>query len=209
MTDVIRNSSCPKVLPRRTLILMATATLTACATSPPDLQLSDDERNEVTQIGQYLNGLNSFQANFFQTGAFGDGTGTVWLDRPGRLRMDYAGSNAKTVVANNGRLVVFDGATGGTTTMPVSRTPLGMLLTPSIRLRGAVTVTAYRHGAGLCELTIKKTDAPNQGTLTLYLSPSPLTLREVLLTDAYERTLVMRLSNMHLNPPLTSDLFQL
>jgi len=24
--------------------------------------------------------------------------------------MDYAGSNAKTVVANNGRLVVFDGA---------------------------------------------------------------------------------------------------
>ena len=105
MTDVIRNSSCPKVLPRRTLILMATATLTACATSPPDLQLSDDERNEVTQIGQYLNGLNSFQANFFQTGAFGDGTGTVWLDRPGRLRMDYAGSNAKTVVANNGRLV--------------------------------------------------------------------------------------------------------
>jgi outer membrane lipoprotein-sorting protein len=208
MTDVSRIPNCPKALPRRTLILMA-VTLTACATSAPDLRLSDDEKNEVTQIGQYLDGLKSFQANFFQTGAFGDGTGTVWLDRPGHLRMDYAGSHAKTLVANNGQLIVFDGATSGTTTMPLSRTPLSMLLTPSIRLSGTVAVTAYRHRAGLCELTIEKADAPNQGSLTLLLSPSPLTLREVLLTDAYERTLVMRLSDMHLNPRLTSDLFQL
>ncbi len=155
-----------------------------------------------------LDDLKSFQASFTQSGAFGDGTGTVWLDRPGHLRIEYAGSPGKTLVANNGRVVVYDGATGGTTTMPVSRTPLGMLLTSSITLTGPVTVTAYRHEAAFNELTIKKTDAPGDGSLTLFFSPPPLALTAVMLTDAYDRPLLMRLSNIRLSPPLTPALFQ-
>ncbi len=182
--------------------------LTACTPSRPPLALGDDDRQAVDRIAQYLDSLKSFRATFVQTGAFGDGAGTIWLDRPGHLRIAYAGSPAKTLVAANGRVDVFDGATGGSTTMPLSRTPLEMLLTPSITLTGAVTVTAYSTTPGLNTLTIEKTAAPGQGSLTLYLSPAPLSLVAVLVKDAYQRPLMIQLSDIQRNPPLTDDLFQ-
>jgi outer membrane lipoprotein-sorting protein len=208
MTTAFRSPRRSPALRRRVLILAGLATLAACAAPTPPLVLNDEDSRAVTQIAHYLDDLKSFQASFTQSGAFGDGTGTVWLDRPGHLRIEYAGSPGKTLVANNGRVVVYDGATGGTTTMPVSRTPLGMLLTPSITLTGPVTVTAYRHEAAFSELTIKKTDAPGDGSLTLFFSPPPLALTAVMLTDAYDRPLLMHLSNIRLNPPLTPPLFQ-
>jgi outer membrane lipoprotein-sorting protein len=208
MTTAFRLPDCPPAIRRRVLILAALGTVAACTASTPPLALNDTESREVAQIGHYLDGLRSFQASFTQSGAFGDGAGTVLLDRPGHLRIEYAGSPGKTLVANNGRVVVYDGATGGTTTTPVSRTPLGMLLSSSITLTGPVTVTAYRHEPAFSELTIKKTDAPGDGSLTLFFSPPPLALTAVMLTDGYDRPLLMRLSNMRLNPPLTPDLFQ-
>jgi outer membrane lipoprotein-sorting protein len=208
MTSEFRIPGRPRAFCRRVALLGTLAMLAACATRTPALVLNEDDSREVAQIGRYLDGLKSFQANFTQSGAFGDGAGTVWLDRPGRLRIAYAGSPGKTLVANKGRVVIYDGATGGTTTTPVSRTPLGMLLTPSTTLTGPVTVTAYRHEAAFSELTIKKADAPGDGSLTLFLSPAPLTLTAVMVTDGYDRPLLMRLSDIRLNPPLTPDLFQ-
>ncbi len=188
---------------------MATAALlAACTTAPPPLTLSEDQSREVDQIGRYLDGLKSFEARFAQAGAFGGGSGTVWLDRPGRLRIQYAGSTAKTVVANRGIIVITDPATGGTTTTPVARTPLSMLLAPAITLSGPITVTAYREQPGLVTLTIKKTTAPDDGALTLFLNPFPLALTGVVLTDGYQRDLVMQLSDLRTNPSLPSDLFQ-
>ncbi len=200
------NSHLP-ALPRRVLALAALAALAACSTATPRL-LNDQDSQEVSQIGHYLDGLKSFQASFTQSGAFGDGAGTVWLDRPGRLRIEYAGSPGKVLVANNGRVVIYDGASGGTTTMPLSRTPLGLLLTSSIALTGPVTVTSFTHEAAFSELTIKKTDSPGDGSLTLFFSPAPLTLTAVMLTDGYDRPLLMRLSGMRLDPAVPPTLFQ-
>jgi outer membrane lipoprotein-sorting protein len=184
------------------------AALAACTPSRSPLTLGDDDRRQIDQIAQYLDSLKTFRAAFIQTGAFGDGTGTIWLDRPGRLRIAYAGSPAKTLVAARGRVDVFDEATGGSTTMPLSKTPLEMLLTPSITLTGAVTVTAYSATPNLSTLTIEKTAAPGQGSLTLYLSRSPLSLVAVLVKDAYQRPLQIQLQDLQRNPPLTDDLFQ-
>jgi outer membrane lipoprotein-sorting protein len=190
------------------IVLMAVLWLTGCATPRPALVLSDNDRGAVDQIASYLDGLKSFRADFVQSGAFGDGMGTVWLHRPGQLRIAYTQPAGKTLVAANGRVVAYDGATGGSTTTPLSRTPLEMLLTPSITLSGAVTVTGYRAGPNTSTLTIEKTASPSDGSLTLYLSRAPLALIGVLMTDAYQRPLMIQLSNLQRDPNLTPDLFQ-
>jgi outer membrane lipoprotein-sorting protein len=187
---------------RAFLSASAVLCLAGCAGQPAGDQAAID------RIAAYLNGLQRFQARFTQTGAFGEAAGTVWLDRPGHLRIAYDGPQAKTLVASNGRVMVYDAASGGTTTMPVARTPLGMLLTPQITLSGDVAVTGYRVERGVAAVTVIRSAAQGDGSLTLYVALQPLTLVGVLVVDAYQRPLFIHLAPLDLNPALTPDLFR-
>lgn len=169
--------------------------------------LSATDQNDIARVTAYLNATQKFEAHFDQTGAFGPGAGLVWLDRPGNLRIDYEGAGARLLVISAGRVRVLDRHTGALTTQPLSKTPLGILLAPTISLSGAVTVTAVRHEAGLLAVTMHKTDQPGQGSLTLYLAESPMQLRAVTVLDGYQRGLTLSLSDMNPNPVLTPDLF--
>jgi outer membrane lipoprotein-sorting protein len=131
----------------------------------------------------------------------------VWLDRPGRLRIAYDGPQPKTLVAANGRVIVYDASSGGSTTMPVSRTPLGILLAPQITLTGPVAVTSSKTDQGVTQLTLIRTSAPGDGYLTLYFAQSPLTLIGVLVVDAYQRPMMIHLERLDLNPAVTPTLF--
>ena len=174
----------------------------------PKPQFSATDQNDIQRVGAYLNATTKFEAHFTQTGAFGNGAGLVWLDRPGHLRIDYEGPASRLMVISNGRVRILDRANGGTSTMPLSRTPLAILLAPDINLSGLVTVTALHHDLTGLQLTLQKTDQPGQGSLTLYLSDEPLHLNAVTVTDAYQRSLTLSLSEMNLNPVLTPDLFK-
>jgi len=192
--------------PRRAIL--ALPVLLAACMGTPKPQFSAADMSDIDRVSAYLNATTRFEARFTQTGAFGPGAGLVWLDRPGHLRIDYAGPGARVMVIGNGRVHILDRSNGATTTMPVSRTPLGILLAPQISLSGAVTVTALRHEAGGVQVSVQKTDQPGQGSLTLYFYDQPLRLAAVTVTDTYQRSLTLSLSDMNRNPKLTPDLFQ-
>jgi outer membrane lipoprotein-sorting protein len=196
-------------LEKRTKKLLCLFPLVASACmGTPKPQFSAADENDIQRVGSYLNATTRFEAHFSQTGAFGVGAGLVWLDRPGHLRIDYEGPASRLMVISNGRVRMIDRATGGTSSMPLSRTPLAILLAPDITLSGPVTVAALHHDLTGLQLTLQKTDQPSQGSLTLYLSDMPLHLNAVTVTDAYQRSLTLRLSDMNPNPVLTPDLFK-
>jgi len=193
----------------RTVIFVVTAlALSSCAETPVTPALTDTDKPEIGKIQDFLNALPRLQAHFTQSGDFGPGAGTLWLDRPGHLRIDYQGAASRVLVAAGGRLAVYDRATHGTTTMSLSRTPLGMLLTPQVVLSGPVTVTALQHGDGFEQISLVKTASPDQGTLRLLFRTDPLALDSVTVVDAYHRALTMSLTSLHRDPPITPALFQ-
>ena len=183
------------------------AALAACVQTPPPASLNAADAPEVGRIEAYLNAMPRLQAHFVQSGDFGPGAGTLWLDRPGHLRIDYEGAASRVMVANGGRLTVFDRATHATTTVAVSRTPLGILLTPHIALQGAVGVTGLQRGDGFEEISLVKSANPSQGTLRLVFQTQPLALESVTVIDAYKRALTMALSGVRRDPVITEDLF--
>ncbi len=185
------------------------AVLLAGCAGPPALRLTDSDRAEIGRIEAYLNAIPRFEAHFTQYGAFGPGAGLVWLDRPGHLRVDYAGAASRLLVVADGRVLVLDRSNGSITTMPLSRSPLAILLTPSIHLSGAVTVVSLQHTQGTVQITLKKTDQPGQGSLTLSLADQPLRLQSVSITDPYTRVLTMALSDIDTRPVVTAGLFRL
>ena len=181
--------------------------LSACMQNPkPALTGADQE--DIGRITAYLNGIPRFVAHFTQTGSYGAGTGLIWLDRPGHLRIDYAGAGARVIVITGGRVRILDRATGALTTMPVSRTPLGLLLTPTVMLAGAAHMESLAHEANGIRLVLSKADAPAQGRLTLDFSDRPLALQAVTVMDAAQRMLTMQLTDVDAAPVLTPDLFR-
>ena len=169
--------------------------------------LSSGDQADITRIAAYLNGFPRFEAHFVQSGALGQGAGLVWLDRPDHLRLDYEGPASRVMVVTGGRVRVLDRSNGAVTTQPLSRTPLGILLAPQIQLDGPVTVDSLQHQGDTLSVTLSKTGAAAQGSLTLQLADHPLRLLGVALTDPYRRTLQLSLSGIDTKPVLTPELF--
>ncbi len=199
---------------KRTAKLVAAAAalawLAACTPHTPAPTLSRNDQDDLARITAYLNALPQFEARFVQSGDYGPGAGLVWLDRPGHLRVDFAGPGAPVMVITNGRVQLLDRGTGAITTQPVSRTPLGLLLAPQISLDGAVTVDQLSRGADgqSLRVVLSKTGAAAQGTLTLDFAERPFRLVAVSVIDPYRHVRTLSLSEIDSHPVVTPDLFK-
>lgn len=169
--------------------------LAACMPKPATT-LSEADQATLAQVQTYLNDLRQFHAQFTQTGDDGAAFGLIWLQRPGRLRVQYVTPRPRLMLANHGRFLVSDGATGAITTMPVANTPLDILLADQIELSGPVTVSQLLQQPGSVQLGLIKTGSPGQGRLTLRFTTAPLALTGVVVQDAAGHTNTLALSGL-------------
>ncbi len=190
------------MLSRRSLIAtlaLVAATRPAAAVLPPDI---------VERVERYLDGIETLRADFTQIAPDGrTSTGRVYLERPGRLRFEYDPPEQLLMVARDWRLVVHDGSTDQTSTLPVGRTPLGILLEEEIRLGGPVTIRSIAEISDELHLTVFQSAEPGQGELTLIFGLEPLTLRRWEVLDAQGKRTRVILENLETDVELDNRLF--
>ncbi len=153
------------MISRRFLLLSAAALPPFTARAEPP---SPRDQADIARIEAYLNSLKTLKAHFIQ--ATGDGQiseGTAWLQRPGKMRFQYTPPAPFLLIAAHGVLTFNDSALQQTSNIPLSRTPLGILLADNVTLSGAVTVTAIQRLPGQIQLTLVRTESPGDGSLTL------------------------------------------
>lgn len=137
-----------------------------------------------TRIEAYLNGLDTLRARFIQIsddGSFAEGT--LYLDRPGRMRIDYDPPAKVVIVADGTWLIHIDYALESVTHLPLSSTPAYFFLRDKVRLDGDVAVTAVERGAGVLRLTLVERDERAAGSLELAFAEKPLELRQWTVID--------------------------
>ena len=172
--------------------------------------LSPADQGWVDRVAAYLNGVTTLKARFLQIAADGATTqGTAWLDRPGRMRFEYDKPSPLLLVANGGSVVFRDSKLDQTTSVPLARTPLGLLLAPDIRLSGDVTVTGFSHANAQVQVTLSRTASPSDGSLTLVFSETPFALRSWTVVDAQNRETRVDLYNVAIGGALPDTLFTL
>ena len=170
--------------------------------------LSDSEQATLVSVSRYLNGLRSLKARFIQVGPDGVTTqGTMWLQRPGRMRFEYDKPSPLLLVAGQGTVVFHDAQLGQTTNIPVGNTPLGLLLADTITLSGDVTLTQFQHPPSQLQLTLVRTKTPGDGSLTLNLNANPLVLTGWSVVDAQGRETQIRISSVQLGGQFNQSLF--
>jgi outer membrane lipoprotein-sorting protein len=181
------------------------AALTPPGAAPPR---SAQDQADIARVESYLNGLKSLKAQFVQVAGTGEmSKGAAWLERPGRMRFQYAPPSPFLLVAGHGVLTFTDSALGQTTNIPLNRTPLGILLADNVVLSGAVTVTAMQRLPGQLQLTLVRSASPGDGSLTLIFADQPLALRQWTVIDAQRRETRVTLYDVQLGGRFDQQLF--
>ncbi len=151
------------------------------------------EKIPLNEISRYLNGLKTAMSDFTQVNADGSiTTGTVYIQRPNRVRFEYKGDRT-LVLASAGQVAVFDGKSrGGPQQYPLSKTPLSLILAPNINLGQARMVTGYSEKRNSTVVTAQDPQHPEYGNIQMVFTASPTQLRQWVVTDqAGKRTTVI------------------
>ena len=148
-------------------------------------ELDERDRADIARVEQYLSGIGTMVSRFEQVDqSYGTSKGTIYLQRPGKLRFEYDPPVPYLIVANGSWLLHYDKELKAATYVGQDQTPAWFLLTPKVSLTGDVTVTRIERGEGVLRLDVVKTASPRDGTVTIELSTTPLQIRGWTIVDA-------------------------
>lgn len=186
------------------------------AFSVPRVSASDSatllpaQKGWVARIAETVQSIQSSRSHFEQVAPDGSvSQGTVWLDRPGKMRFAFERPDTLLIVANNGKLVYEDKELEQVTSLPLDRTPLNLLLQSHVTFSGSVSVTAYQDDGRVIRLTIIEKGKAEDGSMTLKVQKLPLTLLGWQVVDAQGKSTTVKLSDTQTNVALPARLFRL
>ena len=179
-------------------LLPAMAATSAVAAESPDL----------AKLRAHIGSVQTMSANFVQTDARGrSAAGTLQLKRPGRVRFQY-GSNDLLLVADGTRLTFIDYQVGQKSSYPLSKTPLGPLLSGSADFNGKAQVLPSNDP----RVVVARARNSSYGQLTLAFlrsaaAPGGLQLYGWTAIDPQGRRTTVKLSNVRYNVAVPDSAF--
>ncbi|WP_353858197.1 outer membrane lipoprotein carrier protein LolA [Azospirillum formosense] len=189
-------------------VTTAGAVLDSALAAPRAAALSAQDQTLVAQAESYLNGIGTLQSKFVQVAPNGhQTTGTFYLARPGRMRLEYDPPVKDFVVADGAFIFYWDGEMRQQSSAPIGSTLADFILRKNIRLSGDVTVTGVYQAPGLVEISLTETKDPGKGTLTLVFEDRPFQLRKWRVLDAQGLTTEVALMNPREGMQFDSKLF--
>ena len=170
--------------------------------------LTAQDQTDIARVQAYLNSLRSLKARFLQVASNGStAQGVAWLVRPGRMRFQYDPPSPLLLVANYGSVVFRDKQLNQTSNIPLSSTPLGILLADHVTLSADVTVTGITRQPGQLQMTLVRTSSPGDGSLTLVFAEMPLTLKQWSVIDGQRQETRVSLFDVELGGTFDPSLF--
>ncbi|MFC7047693.1 LolA family protein [Emcibacter nanhaiensis] len=174
----------------------------------PTLVTGEDREKVIARIEESLNKIKSLKAQFIQRAP--DGTtseGTVFLERPGKLRFDYEDDLPFLIVSDGNMLSFIDYEVDQITRWPIGKTPLGILVDDTVSLSGKVEVPEIIRFAGLLKVPVIDKEREEQGYITLIFEESGMELKAWEVMDAQGYLTRVALVNPQYNVEIDKDRF--
>ncbi|MBT5048918.1 MAG: outer membrane lipoprotein carrier protein LolA [Rhodospirillaceae bacterium] len=165
----------------RSWFFLMGAVLAAWAVTPSQaqkIQAQTVDPAEIARLENYLNSVRTLRSGFVQTSTNGGvAEGTLYLQRPGNMRIDYRPPTPLQIFADGTWLTYVDQELKEVNRLPLSATPAGFLLQDKISLSGDVTVKRLTRRRGTINLHLAQTDESDLGRLIVTLTEAPVSLR--------------------------------
>jgi outer membrane lipoprotein-sorting protein len=180
-------------------VAVVAAALPAAAAESPDM----------ARLKAHLTSVQTMTASFTQIDAKGRAaTGTMQLKRPGKVRFQYGGGDL-LLVADGKNLSIVDYQVGQKSSLPLNRTPLGVLLSDSPDLKGRAKVVPSSDSR---VVTVRARDPAQYGSLILVFmraasAPGGLQLYGWTAIDGQNRRTTVKLSDVRYNVAVPESAF--
>ena len=160
------------------------------------------------QIENFFKNLTTLEANFIQVSPSGNvSNGKIYLDLPGKLRLDYENPNSLLITCKGFWIVIQDRSTKTTNNIPVKSSPFATLLENKSFLSNQNIKTDYDTKDGIISLKIKSKNNDKQESLVLEFSQNPVSLKKWVIKDTLGEITTVLIQNAKYNNKLSHLLF--
>jgi outer membrane lipoprotein-sorting protein len=147
--------------------------------------LTPTDKADVARVEAYLNSIHTMTSRFAQIAPNGGvAQGTIYLQRPGKMRVEYDPPVQDIIVATGKVLIHYDGELDQPSYLPQTSSPAAFLLRDQIKLGGDVSVTKVAHNGNQLLVDVIQTGDAEKGGLHLVFTDNPLALRQWTVLDA-------------------------
>jgi outer membrane lipoprotein-sorting protein len=165
----------------------------------------------IERANAYFTGLGTLVADFTQVG--GDGRrmgGTLYLQRPGKVRFEYDPPATLEVIADGRSVAVRDRKLATQDLYSISQTPLKFLLREKVNLGQDIAVTGISSDGGSVRINLEdRSTLGGTSRITLSFDPQVETLSEWRIVDAQGFHTVVRLNKVERGRRIDQDLFRI
>ncbi|MFL4995905.1 MAG: outer-membrane lipoprotein carrier protein LolA [Microvirga sp.] len=165
----------------------------------------------VERANAYFTNLSTLVADFTQVG--GDGRrqgGTLYLQRPGKVRFEYDPPATLQVIADGRSVAVRDRKLATQDLYSISQTPLKFLLRERVNLGQDIRITGITHdGSGVRVNLEDSSTLGGTSRITLFFDPQIENLSQWRIVDAQGFQTVVVLGRIERGRRIDQDLFKI
>ena len=160
------------------------------------------------QIENFFKNLATLEADFIQVSPSGNvSSGKIYLDLPGKLRIDYKNPNNLLITSKGFWLVIQDRQSQTTNNIPVKSSAFSFLLENKIIFKNKNFKTEYNLSSGIITLKIRSQKKDMSESLIMEFSEKPFNLKKWIISDTFGEKTTVLIQNAKYNNNLSHTLF--
>jgi outer membrane lipoprotein-sorting protein len=190
---------------------LVTAAVAPTVAPQPQPQAPLTERGIIERANAYFTGMTTMVARFTQIGADGRRLGgTLFLQRPGRLRFDYDPPATMQVIADGSNVAVRDRKLATQDLYFISQTPLKFLLRERVNLGEDIRVTGVQNERDGVRIALEdRSTLGGTSRIMLYFDAQMDNLQQWRITDAQGFQTTVILNNVEKGRPIDQSAFKI
>jgi outer membrane lipoprotein-sorting protein len=169
------------------LVIAASALSLSLGGAVPDFrhEMSDQDKADLDRVSTYLNSIHTMKAAFVQIGPDGQvDEGVFYIEKPGRMRFQYAAPNPTLVVSDGSTVAVQNKKLDTVDRYPIWSTPLSLILSDDVNLRKNPEIAGVDRQPGELIVDARSHTSKVNGNITLVFAEPTLELRQWTVVDA-------------------------
>ena len=169
---------------------------------------SDQVNGTQLKVKSFFNSLKSMEADFIQVSPSGKiSNGKIYLDLPGKLRIDYKKPNNLLITCKGFWLTIQNRILKTTNNIPLESSPFSILIKKKLNFDNEFLGTDLKNKSGIISFKIKSKTNKKAEALTLEFSEKPFNLKKWIINDIFGEKTTVLIQNAKYNNKLSHLLF--